>query len=455
MSLHAVLRGSAGAFDSSHRVEGHARTKGLGTTRDGSRALRSRLPGAPVIGDLGPWVSERPVYLTRGMGVAALRSSPLRIGLVAPPSVQVPPPKYGGTELVIDQLARGLVAAGHEVTLFTTGDSTCPVDRRWIHREQLGTNVALLPALEHVKVAYEQLCDLDVIHDHTVLGPMWSHVRGTVTPVVTTAHLPFTPELAHMYRRVGTFAAVVAISHHQRATAPNVPVAAVIHHGIDVDAIRVGPGDCGYVLFLGRISADKGVHRAIAVARAAGRRLVIAAKMWQPEEFRYFADFVQPRLGPDVEYVGEVDAQQKFELLAGAEALVNPIGWPEPFGLVMIEALSAGTPVLAFAQGAAPEIVDHGRTGFLCADEADMAAKLRKVGDLDRAECRRDAEARFSTCRMVARHIALYSRVLAEGCSARHDLRSPSLVEVPHRSHGQLHTTVLAEPTDPQIHERV
>ena len=380
------------------------------------------------------------------MGVAALRSSRLRIGLVAPPSVRVPPRRYGGTELVIDQLARGLVAAGHDVTLFTTGDSTCPVDRRWVHRKELGTNAGLLPELDHVEAAYEELSDVDVVHDHTLLGPLWSHALGTVTPVVTTAHLPFTPKLTRLYETVGTFAAVVAISHHQRATAPNVPVAAVIHHGIDVGAIPVGAGDGGYVLFLGRISPDKGVHRAIAVARAAGKRLLIAAKMWQPEERRYFTDVVQPRLGPDVEYVGEVDAQKKYELLAGAEALINPIGWPEPFGLVMIEALSTGTPVLTFAQGAAPEIIDHGRTGFLCTDEADMVTKLGMVGDLDRAECRRDAEERFSTRRMVTRHVALYRRVLAEARSARSAIRSPLLVEAPHRSDGALRKTAVAEP---------
>ena len=379
------------------------------------------------------------------MGVAAHRRSPLRIGLVAPPSVRVPPRAYGGTELVIDQLARGLVAAGHDVTLFTTGDSTCPVERRWIHRHELGINAGLLPELDHVQAAYEELSDVDIVHDHTLLGPLWSHARDTVTPVVTTAHLPFTPELTRLYETVGTFAAVVAISHHQRASAPNVPVAAVIHHGIDVGAIPVGAGNGGYVLFLGRISPDKGVHRAIAVARAARKRLVIAAKMWQPEERRYFTDVVQPLIGTDVEYVGEVDAPRKFELLAGAEALVNPIGWPEPFGLVMIEALATGTPVVTFAQGAAPEIVDDGRTGFLCTDDADMVTKLGMVGDLDRAECRRDAEERFSTHRMIARHVALYRRVLAERRRARPGLCSPLIVETPHRSDGALRKAAVAE----------
>jgi glycosyltransferase involved in cell wall biosynthesis len=373
--------------------------------------------------------------------VAEHRRSSLRIGLVAPASVRVPPRAYGGTEAVIDQLARGLVAAGHDVTLFTTGDSTCPVERRWIHREALGINAGLLQELDHVEAAYEELSDVDIVHDHTLLGPLWSHARDAVTPEVTTAHLPFTPELMRLYESVGTFAAVVAISYHQRASAPSVPIAAVIHHGIDVGAIPVGAGKGGYVLFLGRISPDKGVHHAIAAARAAGKRFVIAAKMWQPEERRYFTEIVQPLLGPEVEYVGEVDTQRKFALLAGAEALINPIGWPEPFGLVMVEALATGTPVLAFAQGAAPEIIDDGRTGFLCTDEADMVTKLGIVGELDRDECRRHAEERFSTHRMVARHVALYRRVLAEPRSAPLDR------DTAHRSDSALRRAVLAERT--------
>jgi len=348
------------------------------------------------------------------MDVVARTRSRLRIGLIAPASVQVPPPVYGGTELVVDQLARGLVKAGHDVTLFTTGDSTCPVERRWVHPRALGITVDLLPALHHVQAAYEELADVDIIHDHTLLGPLWSIAHDTGTPVITTAHLPFTPELLLLYEAVGSRVALVAISHRQRASAPGLTLAAVIHHGIDVKRIPVGLGHGGYLLFLGRMSPDKGVHRAITLARAAGKRLVLAAKMWQPEERRYFSECVQPLLGPDAVYVGEVGGRRKFDLLGGAEALLNPIGWPEPFGLVMIEALSTGTPVLAFAQGAAPEIVDHGRTGFICTDDSDMAIKLGRLGELDRTECRRDAEERFSTDRMVADHLVLYRRVLAE-----------------------------------------
>ena len=165
-------------------------------------------------------------------------------------------------------------------------------------------------------------------------------------------------------------------------------------------------------MFLGRMSPDKGVHRAIAVARAAGKPLMIAAKMWEPAEHRYFTEVVEPLLGNDAVYVGEVGGGHKLELLGAAEALVNPIRWPEPFGLVMIEALACGTPVLAFPEGAAPEIVDNGRTGFLCRDEEEMAAFVDEVRWIDRRQCRERVRTCFSTEKMVDAHVALYRRII-------------------------------------------
>jgi glycosyltransferase involved in cell wall biosynthesis len=319
----------------------------------------------------------------------------------------VPPPHYGGTEEVIDHLARGLAAAGHRVRLFTTGDSTCSVERLWVHPEALGTTASSVDELTHVDAAYAELSGCDIIHDHTLLGPLWASGRGG-PPVVATNHGPFLPEIIRLYERIGRHAAVVAISHHQRSSAPTVPVARVIHHGIDIDRIPIGAGQGEYLVFVGRMSPDKGIHRAIDIARAAGRQLFIAAKMWEPPEFQYFEQVVEPLLGDDAVYLGQVGGADKFELMGAAEALLNPIRWPEPFGLVMIEALATGTPVLTFREGAAPEIVDQGRTGFLCDDEGDMVDHLNRLGDLDRDACRADAATRFCAARMVRDHLELY-----------------------------------------------
>jgi glycosyltransferase involved in cell wall biosynthesis len=171
-------------------------------------------------------------------------------------------------------------------------------------------------------------------------------------------------------------------------------------------------------MFLGRMNPDKGAHRAIAAARAAGKRILLAAKIWEPPERRYFEEFVEPLLGDDAVFVGEVGGTQKQELLGGAEALVNPIRWNEPFGLVMIESLACGTPVIAFPEGAAPEIVHDGRTGFLCDDTAQMADAIARVEQLDRRECRASVEGYFSAERMVRDHLALYERVI-EAASSR------------------------------------
>lgn len=338
----------------------------------------------------------------------------LRVGLVAPPWVPVPPPGYGGSEVVIDLLARGLSGAGHEVTLFATGDSTCPVPRKWLYPDALGTQGPLEAELAHVEAAYRALAGrVDVIHDHTVFGP-WRCASGQCpTPVVTTSHGPFTPEMTRLYETISRRVPVVAISAAQAASAPTVDTSAVIHHGIELDAFPLGPGDGGYLVFLGRMSPDKGPHRAIAVARKAGVPLRLAAKMWEPAERAFFAAAVEPLLGADAVYVGEVGGREKMELLGRAAALLNPIRWPEPFGLVMVEAMATGTPVLSFPEGSAPEIVVDGANGFLCEDEEAMAAAVGKLGRVDRLSVRATVAERFSAARMVSDYVSLYRRTIA------------------------------------------
>jgi glycosyltransferase involved in cell wall biosynthesis len=337
----------------------------------------------------------------------------VRIALIAPPWAPVPPLSYGGTESVVDRLARGFQDEGHEVLLFTTGDSRCPVPRQWVYARAAGDQIgAAVVELRHLIHAYEAVRGFDIIHDHTVVGPVYSETAGTQC-VVTTNHGPFDTDLDDVYRAVAGRVAIIAISHHQAGTAPaDIPIAAVIHHGVDPEAFPFGHGDGGYFAFIGRMNPGKGVREAALVAREAAVPLRIAAKMREPWEHEYFEDQVRPLLTDDIVYLGEVGDGEKLELLAGAAALLNPLDWPEPFGLVMVEALACGTPVLAIPRGAAPEIVDDGVTGFLCPGLDEMASRITEVGRLDRKACRLAVETHFSTKRMVAAHLALFESLL-------------------------------------------
>jgi glycosyltransferase involved in cell wall biosynthesis len=241
-------------------------------------------------------------------------------------------------------------------------------------------------------------------------GPAYRH-RPVGVPVVTTNHGPFDRELSAIYRSLPDVP-VVAISRSQASTAEGVHVAAVIPHGIDVAAVPEGTGQGGFAAFLGRMSPDKGPREAALIARAAGVPLKMAAKLREPAEREYFDAAVKPLLGSDIEYVGELGEKDKLELIGASFALLNPIQWPEPFGLVMIEALATGTPVVTTPSGAAPEIVDDGVTGYLRAGCAGLAEALLAAADLDRAACRAATESRFSTDRMVSDHVRLYDELL-------------------------------------------
>jgi glycosyltransferase involved in cell wall biosynthesis len=337
----------------------------------------------------------------------------MRIGLIAPPWIPVPPPAYGGTEAVIDNLARGLTELGHEVSLFTVGNSTSPVRRSHLFEEPAQPLGQTVPEAAHVLAAYEELQHVDIIHDHTVLGPLIAARSGWAgPPVVTTNHGPFTPLTLPIFREIARTAGVVAISHDQASRAVDVPITAVIHHGVDLHTYRVGPGDDEQLVFVGRMSPDKGVAQAVRIAHAAGRPLHIVCKMREPEEHAYFESCVRPLLSNTDDEVDELRLEERVPLLGRAAGLLNPIAWPEPFGLVMAEALATGTPVIASAQGAAPEIVTSGRTGFLFRSRAAAVRAIGRLPDIDRAECRAEAERRFSLQRMAADHETLYDAIL-------------------------------------------
>ena len=340
----------------------------------------------------------------------------MRVALIAGPWVAVPPLAYGGIETVLDHLARGLDAAGHEVLLVTTGDATCPVERTWLFPEALGVQEGgSLAELRHVLHAYEWLegQGCDIVHDHTLAGPAYAARAGI--PVVTTNHGPFDDVLAPYYAAIAHHVPIIAISESQAGSAGSIPIAGVIHHGIDVESVPAGDGTGGYAAFVGRMCPEKGIPAAIRVARAAGVPLRIAAKMSEPREQAYFEREVESMLGGDVEYVGELGRDESAAFVGAACCLLNPIQWPEPFGMVMVEALATGTPVVATPCGAAPEIVADGRTGFVRGTEEELAACVRSVADIDRAECRDDVAARFTTERMVAGHLEVYAQVAGRG----------------------------------------
>src|SRR5918912_3593943 len=337
----------------------------------------------------------------------------MRIGLIAAPWIPVPPPNYGGTELIVDHIARGLTARGHEVRLFTVPESTCPVAREWVLPEAAVPMGFTVQEAQHVLAAYRAFDDVDVIHDHTVLGPALAagHKHPDI-PVVFTNHNLVTAQTRPLLHAAAAVGSLVAISHDQYSRDPDIEISAVIHHGIDVDRYPFGPGGGGYAMFLGRMNPDKGPERAIRIARAAGMPLRMVVKMWEPGEQTFFREVVEPMLGPDIELHLNSTHDENVEMLRHAEALVNPISWHEPFGLVMPEAMSCGTPVLAFARGAAPEIIQHGVTGWLGADEADLAKALIRAREFDRATCRASVEQRFTLDRMARDHERLYRRLI-------------------------------------------
>lgn len=339
----------------------------------------------------------------------------MRIGLIAPPWLAVPPVSYGGTERIIDTLARGLIEIGHDVVLLTTGDSTCPVPKRVTLPRAVGTDQAS-PAweLRNVIAAYDHAreAQVDVVHDHTLVGPFFAR-RFPGLPVVTTNHGPFEGDLADVYRAMTELIPVVAISHNQAAAAPRlrIPVEAVIHHGVHLTDYPTGTGRGGYAAFVGRMNPTKGVHLACQLAREAAIPLRIAAKMRERDEHDYFEGCIRPMLGGDIEYLGELDRGDTIRLMGDALCLLNPIAWPEPFGLVMVESLATGTPVVGTPAGAAPEIVDDGTTGLLRADPRRLLDALRCVGDLDRRACRDAVEQRFTAARMAQRYSAVFNDV--------------------------------------------
>lgn len=346
----------------------------------------------------------------------------MRIAQVAPVFESVPPARYGGTERVVAWLCEELCRRGHEVTLFATGDSSTSAKLRatWPRALRPSGDPFTDPALLHAAAicrALESQPPFDVIHTHVEwVGPAFAE-RSRV-PILTTLHFRLdTPEARTMAASF-PFAPLVAISRSQRAGLPDASWAATIHHGLPLDRVPFEPRGGGYVLFLGRLSRVKRPDVAIRAARAAGVPIRIAAKArGNEEDCRYWDEVLAPLLatgGDGVELLGEVGDGEKAGLIGGAHAVLFPADWPEPFGLVAIESLAAGTPVIAFPNGALREIVTDGYDGFLVRSVEEMAAAIRAVRSIDRRACRQTVSRRFTAERMVDRYLAVYEK-LARG----------------------------------------
>lgn len=350
-----------------------------------------------------------------------LRIEPLRLAIVSTPWFEVPPKGYGGIESICDVLAEGLTSRGHDVTLIGAGtehDSAGFFPTFTEPADGLGTSESVTVEALHAMRATQYLRDrehLDVVHDHSVLGPAFADHHGI--PTVVTAHGPIEGTVGDLYRQFPRNVSLVAISDSQRATAPDVPWVSTIYHGIEIEDIPFRDRKDDFLLFLGRIDPTKGPDVAIDVAREAGVRLVIAAKCNDPYEIAFFEDAIEPRLGPDVEWLGEADEETKRDLLARARALLFPIDWDEPFGLVMIEAMAAGTPVLAFRRGSVPEIVVDGVTGVIVDRPEELVEAIGRTGDFDPRACREHVRRRFSRTAMIDGYEALFSELARRGSS--------------------------------------
>ena len=340
----------------------------------------------------------------------------MRIAQVAPLHESVPPKLYGGTERVVAYLTDELVRQGHDVTLFASADSRTLAKHEPVGGKAARLDPTCVDALARHVVLLERVfaraAEFDVLHFHIDYLHFPLSRRFAATHLTTLHGRLDLPDLELVYAEFPTVP-VVSISDAQRVPLPQLAWQGTVYHGLPADLYHARPGGGGYLAFLGRLSVEKRPDRAIRLAERAGRKLLIAAKVDKADD-DYFDSQIRPLLkSPWVEYIGEIGEAEKNDFLGNAEALLFPIDWPEPFGLVMIEALACGTPVVAYRRGSVPEIVEHERTGFVVDDEEQALAAIDRIGTLDRVECRRVFERRFSAARMAADYVALYEDAAA------------------------------------------
>jgi glycosyltransferase involved in cell wall biosynthesis len=356
----------------------------------------------------------------------------MRIAQVAPLYESVPPRRYGGTERIVSYLTEELVRLGHDVTLFATGDSVTRAKLRPFAERALRLDSSCVDPLAHhvrmLSTVFRAPEDFDVIHCHTDYLSLPLAERVDVPSLITLHGRLDIPELVPLYLEHPRIP-LVSISDAQRKPMPRVNWLATVHHGLPESLYTYEGHPQDYLLFLGRISPEKRLDRAIRVAQRAGVRLVVAAKI-DRVDVEYFEREIKPMIDrPGIEFVGEVGDRDKDRLLGNAVALMFPIDWPEPFGLVVIEALACGTPVIAWPRGSIPELLRDGETGLIVENEDDMLDAVRRIRQIDRRRCRREFEERFTAAVMAERYATLYRQLVAVRRERMRSVDRPAALE--------------------------
>ncbi|TMK31499.1 MAG: glycosyltransferase family 4 protein [Actinobacteria bacterium] len=348
----------------------------------------------------------------------------MRIALICPPWLAVPPKGYGGIEWVVALEADGLAEVGHDVTLFATGDSITKAKLEYVYEVAPGSkaiNDVMLDTTHTLFSLRDARERFEVLHVHSPFSALAASIE-TGVPTVHTLHGSFTPEMIRLYDLVGDRAWFVAISEAQKRFHESLQYAGVVYNGIDMAFYSFNTEKEDFVLFLGRAAPEKGWRRAIEAAKLAGETLVSAVKIAHPTEEEEWERNVKPIIPKDWTVMGEISQEEKVDLLRRAKAVLFPIDWPEPFGLVMTEAMACGTPVIATPRGSVPEVIEDGVTGWIVSVEnyaVEAAEKLKRLDEIDPRACRERVQRLFSKEAMVAGYEGVFERVIADGRGGR------------------------------------
>lgn len=346
--------------------------------------------------------------------------------MIAPLAERVPPRKYGGIERFIHTLTEGLVKKGYDVTLFASGDSWTSAKLISVHYKSLRASGKMNPynanylSMLNIGNAYNMQDNFDIIHDNNDFLSLPTATLAT-TPVIFTVHGALIGERKKLYERLGREGNpyLVSISNAQRAPSPNLNYIANIYHGINLKEFPYSEKSGKYLLYVGRIDEEKGVHNAIEVAEKLDMDFIIAAKV---DAFgkEYFQSKIKPHLTNKIRWIGEVDTQERNKLMRNAICFLHPVSWREPFGLTLIEAMACGTPVVAFGRGSIPELIKNGKTGFVVDSINEMAEKVKQIKKIKRIDCRIHVENNFSSDKMVSEYIKVYKNILSQGKAQQH-----------------------------------